>query len=458
MVEDERLQSLNDKPANADGAYVLYWMQASMRTRYNHALAEAVARAEKLEKPVVVGFGVMDDYPEANARHYAFMLQGLADVAANLKDKGIRFVLRHGHPADVALELAKDACLVICDRGYTAHQKAWRDTVGEKAGVQAIQVESDIVVPVETASDKLESAARTIRRKINDRRDDFIQEMRIPSPSKSSLTLGGLDGLDASDWEGVLDKLKLDRAVKPVIDFTGGEEAGQRLLNTFIDDNLEDYADRRSVPHDGAASRLSPYLHFGNLSPVEIALKCKDAIAPQSEGLKSFLEEMIVRRELSINFVNYCPDYDKYSGAVPDWAQTTLKAHRPDDRPHIYTREEMEAADTHDDIWNAAMTEMVERGYLNNHVRMYWVKRIMDWTNTPEYAHETALYLNNKYFLDGRDPNSFSNIAWAFGRHDRPFQERAVIGKVRPFTDAALKRRFDVKAYVTRVRDGDLFS
>lgn len=458
MVEDERLSELNGKPVNPDGRYVLYWMQASQRTRYNHALAEAVARAGKLDKPVVVAFGFMDNYPEANARHYAFMLQGLTDVAVNLKDKGIRFVMRHGAPADVALEMGGEACLIVCDRGYTRHQKQWRDQVAKNAGVQVLQVETDIVVPVETASDKQESAARTIRRKINDRREDFIGEIRIPSPSKSSLTLGGLEGLDAADWVAVLTKLKLDRSVKPVTDFTGGEEAGQRRLNAFLEDNLAAYDDRRSIPNDGAASHLSPYLHFGQLSPVEIALKCKDAAEPHSEGLKSFLEEMIVRRELSINFVHYNPDYDTYAGAVPDWAQTTLNAHRADERAHVYTREEMESADTHDEIWNAAMTEMVERGYLNNHIRMYWVKRIMDWTRAPEYAHETALYLNNKYFLDGRDPNSFSNIAWAFGRHDRPFQERAVIGKIRPFTDAALKRRFDVKAYVRRVKDSDLFS
>lgn len=457
MIEDARLKDLNDAAIERDARYVLYWMQASMRTRYNHALAEAVARANKLEKPLVVCFGVMDDYPEANARHYAFMLQGLADVQANLKDKDIKFVLRHGNPADVALELAGDACIVVCDRGYTRHQRQWRNKVAQKAGRKVIQVESDIVVPVETASDKLESAARTIRRKINDRRENFLNEVRVPRPDKSSLSLPGLDGLDAGGWEGVLDTLKLDRSVKPVGGFKGGEDEAQRRLKHFIEEKLEAYEDRRSVPHEGAASRLSPYLHFGMISPVEIALKCQNALSAQSAGLKSFLEEMVVRRELSINFVYYCDGYDSYSGAVPDWAQTTLNAHKNDARPALYTRDRMESAETGDPIWNACMTEMRERGYLNNHLRMYWVKRILDWTNTPQYAHETALYLNNKYFLDGRDPNSFSNIAWAFGRHDRPFQERAVIGKVRPFTDAALKRRFDVKAYVKRVEGGDLF-
>ncbi len=336
MIEDARLKDLNDAPVKEDARYVLYWMQASMRTRYNHALAEAVARANKLEKPLVVGFGVMDDYPEANARHYAFMLQGLADVQANLKDKDIKFVLRHGHPADIALELAEHACLVVCDRGYTRHQRHWRDRVADKAGRKVIQIESDIVVPVETASHKLESAARTIRRKINDRREDFLGEVRVPAADKSSLSLPGLDGLDAGDWKSVLETLKLDRSVKPVDGFKGGEHEAQRRLKHFIEDNLEEYEDRRSIPHEGAASTLSPYLHFGMISPVEIALKCQGALAPQSAGLKSFLEEMVVRRELSINFVYYCEGYDSYSGAVPDWAQTTLGAHKNDKRPTLY--------------------------------------------------------------------------------------------------------------------------
>jgi len=456
MVEDERLKDLNDAPVDPDGRYVLYWMQASQRTRYNHALAEAVARADSLDTPLVVCFGVMDDYPEANARHYAFMLQGLADVAARLADKGIRFALRRGHPAEVALELAQEACLVVADRGYLRHQRAWRRTLAEESPVRVVQVESDVVVPVEAVSDKLESAARTIRGKINRRREDFIREIRVPSPSKSSMTLGGLGGLDAADWRGVLDTLSVDRSVGPVEAFAGGEEAGQARLDAFLRDGLAKYDERRSIPHDGAASHLSPYLHFGQLSPVEIAFKCQQAGAGR-EAVSTFLEEMIVRRELAINFVVHCADYDRYEGAAPDWAQATLAAHRGDARPRVYGRDALEAADTHDPIWNAAMTEMLTRGYLNNHLRMYWAKRILDWSETPEAAFDAALHLNNRYFLDGRDPNSFANVAWCFGRHDRPFQERAVIGKVRPFTDAALKRRFDVEAYVRRVAGGDLF-
>jgi len=454
MSDDPRLTPLNNKPVRKDAAYVLYWMQASQRTRYNHALNEAIGRANRLSLPLVVGFGVTDSYPDANARSYAFMLQGLADVAESVAAMGGRFILRRGSPETVAIELARDAACVVCDRGYLRHQKAWRDTLASGVDCAAVQVESDVVVPVDLASDKLESAARTIRRKINDRRDAFIEAMETPRLETSAEAIK-LDGLDATDWQGVLSQMDIDRSVAPVEGFTGGERAGRGVLQAFLDNNLNRYDAARSVPHDGAASRLSPYLHFGQLSPVECAYEARQA--GSGDGLAAFLEEMIVRRELAINFVHFCPGYDRYEDAVPDWAQATLRAHDGDERPDRYDRDALEAADTHDEIWNAAMTEMLREGYLNNHVRMYWAKRILDWSATPKEAFETALHLNNKYFLDGRDPNSYANIAWTFGRHDRPFQERAVIGKVRPFGDGALKRRFNVKDYVARVLGGDLF-
>ncbi len=447
MVEDERIRVLKDgdpRPESEGAAYVLYWMQASQRVLYNHALAEAIARADTLGLPVVVGFGLMDDYPEANARHYAFMLDGLRDVAAALKDKGVAFVLRRGAPPDVALALAKQAAVVVCDRGYLRHQVQWRQTVADRAPCPVIEVETDAVVPVDTVTDKLEHAARTIRPKIEKRLDDFIREIHVPFPKKTARGLS-LESEDVSKPRALLKALKLDHDVPP-LDRSGGERAAQNRLDGFLDDGIERYEPGRSDPLSNGSSDLSAFLHFGQISPVQIAWRVRRQ--PRSDSRASFLEELIVRRELAFNFVRFCAGYDSYDGAVPDWAKATLNAHKDDARPAIFTRARMEAAETGDEAWDAAMREMKRTGALNNAVRMYWGKKIIEWTGTPRYAYETALALNNRWFLDGRDPNSFANIAWLFGRHDRPFQERKVLGKVRPYTTAALKRKFDLKAWI----------
>lgn len=453
MVEDERIVTLKDGPPREGGDYVLYWMQASVRTLYNHALAEAVARADALDLPVLTCFGLMDDYPEANARHYAFLLEGLRDVAAALADKGIGFALRRGAPADVALELGKDAALIVTDRGYLRHQVQWRQKLAKAASCPVIQVETDAVVPVDAASDKLETAARTLRPKIHRLQDGFIREVHVPSPKVSAR---GLDvtGEDVSDPRALLKAMTLDGSVGPV-DQQGGERAAQARLDAFLDGGLSHYADGRSDPLSDGASGLSAYLHFGHISPVQIAQRARSR--PASESRASFLEELIVRRELAFNFVRHCDFYDEYSAAVPEWAQATLSAHAKDARPQILSLDRMEAAETGDAAWDAAMTEMRETGALNNAIRMYWGKKILEWTRGPEEAFEAALTLNNRWFLDGRDPNSFTNIAWLFGRHDRPFQERAILGKVRPYTTAALKRKFDLERWITRVRGGELF-
>jgi deoxyribodipyrimidine photo-lyase len=231
--------------------------------------------------------------------------------------------------------------------------------------------------------------------------------------------------------------------------FRAGTSEARRRLNRFLCDKLEGYADSRSEP---AASMLSPHLHFGQISPVKIALKARESKSGTRDDRAAFLEELIVRRELSMNFVNFSPDYDDYS-SLPDWARTTLSERADDQREHVYSREQLEAAETHDAYWNAAMREMVHTGYMHNYMRMYWAKKILEWSRTPMDAFETALHLNNKYFLDGRDPNSYANVAWVFGLHDRARTERPVFGKVRYMNAAGLKRKFDMKAYMRAVQE-----
>jgi deoxyribodipyrimidine photo-lyase len=444
-IEAARIRRLSER-APAAGRYVLYWMQQSQRAAWNPALEHAVRSANERGLPVVVGFGLMADYPDANRRHYAFMLQGLAAVERALQARGIAFVMRKGAPAEVALALAGHAALVVCDRGYLRHQKAWREHVASAAPCAVVEVEGDVVVPVEVASDRHEPAARTLRPKLHRVWDDYLRPLDETPAEHDAGKLALRSGIDLSDLERALDDLQLDRGVPPVRRFAGGTGAARRQLAGFLENGLDGYADGRSEPGAFRCSLLSPYLHFGQISPVEVALAVRAARVGGAADRSSYLEELIVRRELSMNYVNFNRDYDRYD-SLPEWARATLRAHRDDPREHRYGTRELAAAATHDGHWNTAMREMVHTGFMHNYMRMYWAKKILEWSKTPEQAFATALALNNRYFLDGRDANSYANVAWAFGLHDRPWPERPVFGKVRYMNAKGLERKFDMKSY-----------
>ena len=257
--------------------------------------------------------------------------------------------------------------------------------------------------------------------------------------------------IDLSDIARLITALRIDHTVGPVAQFIGGTAEAARRLERFIAHGLPNYAGARGEPATAQVSFLAAYLHFGQISPVEqIALAIRAATADQPDRA-AYLEELVVRRELAINFVEYEPSYDSYD-ALPEWARRTLKHHRDDPRPHLYGRDELEAAATADPYWNAAMREMLLTGYMHNHMRMYWGKKILEWSRTPEQAFATALFLNNRYFLCGRDPSSYANVGWCFGLHDRPWPERPVFGTVRSMTAAGLERKTDIDAYVKRVK------
>ena len=449
MIHPSRITVLNDRP-EAAGRFVLYWMQASQRTRYNHALEHAVHRANALKLPLVVCFGLMDDYPEANERHYAFMLRGLADVQEALARRGICFAVRHGSPPQAAIHFARHAALVLSDRGYLRHQRRWRDELADAAPCRVEQVESDVVVPVERASDKAEFAARTIRPKILRLTDEFLTELKPARLRHPSLKLDVRGNIDPADPEVALSKLKIDRSVKQVARFRGGEKEAQLLLRKFVAHKLGRYAEGRREPGAEGTSLLSPHLHFGQISPVQIAIAVRDSDAPKLDK-EAFLEELIVRRELAINFVHFTPNYDSFD-ALPAWARKTLHAHRGDTRPVIYSREQLERAATHDPYWNAAQREMNATGFMHNAMRMYWGKKVLEWSPSPQEAFARLLYLNNRYFLCGRDPASYANVGWIFGLHDRPWGRRPISGTVRYMNDAGLKRKFDMEAYEASVQ------
>ncbi len=452
MIEPERIRRLNERPVNPAGRRVVYWMQQSQRAEGNPALEHAVARANELDRPVDVIFGLTDGYPEANARHYAFLLQGLAAVRESLEARGIGFELHLGDPARVAAEAARDAALVVADRGYMPVQVRWREHLAREARVRVEEVEGDVVVPVAVASDKEEFAARTIRPRIHRQWRRFLAPLRALEPRRPSRPGAGRAGEDWRDADDLLARLRVDRSVPPADGFRGGTPEARRRLKRFVDHKLAHYADLRNDPTMDYQSGLSPYLHFGQISPVEVAVAADASGAPRV-AVDAFIEELVVRRELSMNFAAYNPACETYA-ALPAWARQTLADHAADPRTHIYAFDRWEAADTHDECWNAAQREMVRTGKMHNYMRMYWGKKILEWSRTPEEAFDTALRLNNRYELDGRDPNACAGVAWCFGKHDRPWTRRPVFGTVRYMNAAGLNRKFDMADYVARFPAG----
>ncbi len=446
MIQEERVKALNCEPIR-NGDSILYWMQASQRTEYNHALEYAVSKANELNRPVVAYFGITDTYPEANERHHYFMLEGLKEVQASLKERGIRLIVWHKLPELGAVELSRNACLVVTDRGYLKIQKEWRSYAAEHAHCPFIEVESDIVVPVEEASPKEEYSAATFRPKIKDKLDRFLVPMKGHTPKVDSL---GVDfsSFDVHDIEKAISRLNIDRSVKRVKDLHGGQAEAKRHLESFLKHRFERYQEFRNDPTQECLSNMSPYLHFGHISPLYVALKVLES---ESSGRDAYLEELIVRRELSANFVFYNEKYDSFDG-LPEWARKTLTEHKRDRREYVYTLSEFENAETHDPYWNAAQNEMRITGKMHGYMRMYWGKKILEWSKDPEEAFKIALYLNDKYELDGRDPNGFTGVAWCFGKHDRPWKEREIFGKVRYMSAAGLKRKFDVDGYVKKIK------
>ncbi len=447
MVHPSRIHDHSGGSLPVSGRYVLYWMQASQRARCNHALEVAIAEAGRLGVPTVVAFGLTGQYPEAQPRHYRFMLQGLAETAQDLRERGVAFCLRLGEPPEVALELAAEARLVVMDAGYLRHQRAWRTKVTRGAPCPVLEVESDVVIPARVASDKEEYAARTLRPKIHRLLGAHLRSLE-PSPVHVFAGDMGVATEDASDVEGLLSALNLTGDVDTTPHcLVGGTSQAVERLEGFVTRRLPHYHDRRSDPAEEWTSGLSPYLHFGQIAPLEVALAAQEA---GGQGAEDLLEELIVRRELSINFVLHNPAYDRYE-CLPEWARATLGKHSEDIRDPIYTAEELEQAATADPYWNAAQREIRLTGAMHNYMRMYWGKKILEWTRTPEEAFAITLALNNRYCLDGRDPNSYAGVAWCYGKHDRPWQERAVFGTVRSMTRGGLDRKFNMAAYTERV-------
>jgi deoxyribodipyrimidine photo-lyase len=446
-VADPRVRVRHAGSPDPDGRCVVYWMQRAQRAVDNPALDLAIDAGNALRKPVVVFFGLHAFVERANLRHYRFLVEGLPELAEGLERRGVGVVVRRSpdHGLLPFLDAVKPA-LVIGDENPLRQTEGWRQTIAAAIRVPLWTVDADVVVPSALLL-KEQYAARTIRPRIQARLDEFLMAPRAPRATVPWRAPKGLQRLRPS--LALLDGFPCDRSVAAVPGLTGGRAEGRRLLRAFVRQRLASYDEHRNHPERDGTSRLSPYLHFGQLGPREIARAVRDAGDPGA-GAGPFLEQLIVRRELAVNYVRFNPRYDSLDGCEP-WALHTLTRHARDRRPVLYTADQLEAAETHDPLWNAAQRQMVESGWMHGYVRMYWAKKILEWTRAPDEAFDLAVVLNDRYLLDGRDPNGYTNIAWAIGgKHDRPWPERPVTGTIRWMSFASTSRKFNARAYIER--------
>jgi deoxyribodipyrimidine photo-lyase len=444
-----RVTVRRDAKPYAEGDCVVYWMQRAQRGLDNPALDVAIEAANELQKPLAVFFGLHPQYPNANLRHYTFLVEGLAETARRIAERGAAFVFRP-FPKNNLLEFCQEvkACLVVGDENPLREPENWRKSAAEKLHLPFWTVDADVVVPTKLFP-KEEYAARTIRPKIHRLLEVFLQPLNSP---QAHYQFKQKPPSEPIDEQKILATLPFDRSVQAVEHFKGGTDEALRRLRRFIQKRLASYHTARNFPHLDGTSSLSAYLHFGHISPLTIALAVKDAAVPQ-EARDAYLEELIVRRELAINYVARNPHYDSLQGS-PNWARQTLAERADDARPQLYSEAQLEAAATADELWNASQLEMLLTGKMHGYLRMYWAKKILEWTQTPAEAFDIAVRLNDKYELDGRDPNGYTGIAWAIGgKHDRPWApRRPVFGLIRYMSAAGMNRKFDVKAYIEKIK------
>ena len=460
LAAGERVQVRRGGAPRKDARCVVYWMQRAMRIFENPALDVAIEAGNVLGLPVVVYFGVIPNYPHANLRHYHFMAQGLRDVAEDAAELGVGFVVRRA--ADNRLEAFLEevgAALLVGDENPCREPERWRKALAGRLKLPFWSVDADVVVPSRVFGRSF-VLLHHFRPKLNVELPKYLvapakiaplQAWRPKAPPASyPLTKDITAGFN-----------KLDCTIKPVDSFTGGTHAALKRLKEFVRQDLRDYDEKRNHPETRGTSRLSPYLHFGHIGPVTIALAAQDALRrgwAAQEAADKFLEQVIAWRELSVLFVRHEPNYDNWECAAP-WARKTLLEHAGDARPQRYSLQQLERAETYDELWNAAQREMVETGWMHNYMRMYWGKKILEWAPDPATAFDWAVMLNDRYELDGRDPNGYAGIAWAIvGRHDRPWFNRPVFGLIRPMTGASISRKFDAESYMRRYGAKRVFS
>lgn len=453
LVKKNRIKKINEADLK-DGDFVAYWMQSSQRLEYNQALGYAVEQANQLNQPLLIFFLINVEFPEAEYGHFKFMLQGLKELKKKTAAEKINFyVLKYNQIEDLK-QITESASLLVTEKVYLKHLKKWKEKAAEMLSIPFYLVESNLICPIEEVSEKEEYAAYTIRKKINKIRDQYLTEYkREELKNKKNIVLENSKLEIINNLDHFLEEIKSKNKISYEKYFIGGYEKARAKLDDFIQHKMKAYAEKRNVPHLNFQSDLSPYLHFGQISAQEVALR---ALKSEHDS-DDFLEELVVRRELAFNFVYYNQNYDgTLKNVLSDWAYKTLKEHQSDPREYEYDFEVLEQAETHDKYWNAAQKEMLITGKMHNYMRMYWGKKILEWTSDPETAYKWALKLNNKYSLDGRDPNSYAGVAWIFGKHDRAWQERSIFGKVRYMNANGLERKFEMEKYLKKINKLEL--
>ncbi len=456
----ERVRKLNTSPERAGARYVLYWSQMNRRVRVNHALQYAIHSANRLKIPLLVYEGLTCNYKKANDRLHTFILENVPDMALRLAERRIGYLFylrrRKQDANDLLYRLAEHAAAVVTDDYPTFIAAGHNATVPPKIGVAYYAVDSSCIVPM-SKHDKRNYGAYTIRPRIQKVLPEYLKPLEEETVAHAwvpSLLPDRVAAFHTPVTQETIPSLvascEIDHSIPPSTSFHGGQREAERHLETFLEDRLRRYAADRNEPSRHATSNMSPYLHFGMISALEIALRTKQHAEENGYMAGEYLEELIVRRELAFNFAHFTPNADSLS-VLPDWCLATMREHAADKRDPVYTPEQFERARTHDQLWNAAQRELLLRGKIHGYYRMYWGKKIIEWSPTYEQALEVMLDLHDRYALDGRDPNTYTNILWCFGLHDRPWGKRPVFGSLRWMSFDGMKRKSDINSYMREI-------
>ena len=478
-----RIRLANRQPLRAAASYVLYWMIASRRLRYNFALDRALEHCRELRKPLLIFESLRCGYPWASDRLHKFVIDGMADNAAYCQSRRIAYYPylepSAGWDKGLLAELAAHACIVVTDDFPSFFLPRMVAAASAKLSIALEAVDSNGLLPL-LATDQVFGRAYDFRRFLQKTLPTHLQEMPTAEPlAKPSLpNLATVPQKILHRWSmatpqmlsglsSVLASLPIDHTVLPC-ETRGGPKAATQQMKLFFREKFQDYGEHRNEPERDAVSGLSPYLHFGHLSihevfseltrhekwqPEKLAVRAngsREGWWNMSPTAEDFLDEVVTWREVGYNFASHRPDYDQYD-SLPDWARKSLQAHARDERTHLYTLHEFERAQTHDPLWNAAQTQLLREGRIHNYLRMLWGKKILEWSAAPREAARIMIHLNNKYALDGRDPNSYSGIFWVLGRYDRPWgPERPVFGLIRYMSSENTARKVSVRSYIRK--------
>ncbi len=480
-VPSIRIRSLTDAPLRADGGFVVYWMTAFRRLHSNFALQRAVELAVELQKPLVILEAIRVGYPWASDRFHLFLIDGMADHAREMAGSKAAYLAyvetKHGEGHALAATLAKQSCAVVTDDFPCFFHPTLYDRIVRRWPWYVELVDSNGILPMH-AADRTFTVAHSYRRYMQKVVAHQTPEFPVPDP---------LNHPQLPPWKGRIDSLAprwkflntaeleqldvrhfpIDHAVAPTSE-RGGRHAALAALKRFTRERLQGYSEDRNEPELQGSSHLSPYLHFGHISPHEVFNEVTRSVPNWSwdkigkpngkmdgfwnmgTDLEAFMDQLMTWREIGFNMCARERNYDRYE-SLPDWAQTTLAEHAADPRPNVYELEIFEKAKTHDELWNAAQRQLVREGRIHNYLRMLWGKKILHWSARPHDALDIMIHLNNKYALDGRDPNSYSGIFWVLGRYDRAWgPERPIFGKIRYMTSESTRSKYSVKAYLQK--------